>query len=109
MLAARGIGQTPWKIFWHHLIPGALPPVIVDTMLRIGDVILIEAALSFLGLGVQPPTPSWGNMIADGSDSLTSAWWVSTFPGIALGLTVVALNLLGDGLRERLDPRLRHG
>jgi peptide/nickel transport system permease protein len=79
--------------------------VVVDVSLRVGAVILIEAALSFLGQGVQPPTPSWGNIIADGSESLTSAWWVATFPGLAIALTVIAFNLVGDGLRDRLDPR----
>ena len=108
-LAARAIGQHPWTIFTRHLLPAALSPVLVDISLRVGAVILIEAALSFLGQGVQPPTPSWGNIIADGSDSLTSAWWVATFPGLAISVTVIAFNLLGDGLRDRLDPRRFEG
>jgi peptide/nickel transport system permease protein len=103
--AARAIGQHPVRVFWRHLLPGALAPVLVDTTLRVGDIILIEAALSFLGLGVQPPLPSWGNMIADGSDTLVSAWWVTLFPGLAIALTVIAFNLFGDGLRDLLHPR----
>jgi peptide/nickel transport system permease protein len=83
-----------------------MTPVAVDASLRIGDLILVEAALSFLGLGVQPPTPSWGSMIADGRDALGSAWWATVFPGVAIALAVVAFNLLGDGLRDRQDPRL---
>jgi len=79
--------------------------VLVDTSLMVGSVILIEAALSFLGLGVQPPAPSWGNLIADGADALVSAWWVTMFPGLAISITVIAFNLLGDGLRDALDPQ----
>ena len=81
--------------------------MIVSATLGIGLTILTEAALSFLGLGVQPPTPSWGNMIADGRDALITAWWIATFPGLAIVFTVIAFNLLGDGLRDALDPRLR--
>ena len=75
--------------------------------LGIGNVIVLEAGLSFLGLGLEPPTPSWGSMVADGRDLLLNAWWISTFPGLAIVLTVVAFNLVGDGLRDALDPRLR--
>jgi peptide/nickel transport system permease protein len=107
ILAARGIGQRPLAILWRHLLPGALPPILVQATLLVGDVILAESALSFLGLGVQPPTPSWGSMIADGQRILTSAWWISVFPGLAIALTVLAWNLLGDGLRDALDPRSR--
>ncbi len=105
ILAARAIGQHPWRIFTRHMLPSTLTPVLVDLSLRVGAVILVEAALSFLGFGVQPPTPSWGNLIADGVDALASAWWVSTFPGLAISLTVIAFNLTGDGLRDLLDPR----
>lgn len=105
VLAATSLGQRPWRILVYHLVPNALTPVLVDTTLRIGDVILAEATLSFIGMGIQPPTPSWGNMIADGRSELLSAWWVSTFPGVALALTVIAFNLMGDGLRDILDPR----
>ena len=107
VLAARALGQHPWRIFTRHMLPAALSPVLVDLSLRVGAVILIEAALSFLGFGVHPPTPSWGNIIADGMDALTSAWWVTTFPGLAISITVIAFNLLGDGVRDFLDPRLK--
>lgn len=105
--AANAVGQSRTKIFVRHLLPNALTPIIAYTALRIGDIILIEASLSFLGLGVPLPQPTWGNMIAQGVDSLTTAWWVATFPGIAIATTVIALQLLGDGLRARLDPRSR--
>jgi peptide/nickel transport system permease protein len=105
--AARVLGMSDGRIIWRHIIPNTLAPVIVYATLGIGNTILVEASLSFLGLGVQPPTPSWGNMINDGRDSLITAWWISTFPGLAIVLTVVAFNLLGDGLRDALDPRLR--
>jgi peptide/nickel transport system permease protein len=95
------------RIIGRHVLPNVLAPVIVYTTLGIGNTILVEAALSFLGLGVQPPTPSWGNMIADGRDALITAWWIATFPGLAIVFTVTAFNLLGDGLRDALDPRLK--
>lgn len=107
VVAATATGQHPWRVFARHMLPAALPPVLVDTMLRVGDLILIEAALSFLGLGVQPPVPSWGNIVADGAGAITSAWWVSTFPGIAICLAVIGFNLLGDSFQAVLDPRLR--
>ena len=103
--AARAAGQRPLGIFLHHLLPNAWGPVLADSALRVGDLILIEAALSFLGLGVQPPTPSWGSMVAEGRDALQSAWWVAAFPGLAIALAVVACNLVADGLRDRLDPK----
>jgi peptide/nickel transport system permease protein len=105
VVAARATGQHPWRIFLRHMLPSALSPVLVDTSLMVGSVILVEAALSFLGLGVQPPAPSWGNLIADGADALVSAWWVTMFPGLAISITVIAFNLLGDGLRDALDPQ----
>ena len=105
--AARVLGMTDWRIIVRHIVPNTLAPVIVYTTLGIGNTILVEASLSFLGLGVQAPTPSWGNMIADGRDALVTAWWIATFPGLAIVLTVTAFNLLGDGLRDALDPRLR--
>ena len=89
------------------MIPNALGPVIVASTLGIGQMIVLEAGLSFLGLGVQPPTPSWGTMVADGRNVLLGAWWLSTFPGLAIVLTVLSFNLVGDGLRDALDPRLR--
>jgi peptide/nickel transport system permease protein len=105
VLAARAIGLGPFTIFRRHLLPNALTPVLIQTMLLIGQIILIESSLSFLGLGVQPPTPTWGNMVAEGRESLAWAWWVATFPGAAISLTVIAFNLLGDGLRDVMDPR----
>ena len=103
--AARALGKREPAILVEEILPHALTPALVDAALRVGDVVLIEAALSFLGQGVQPPTPSWGNMVAGGSDVLLSAWWVALFPGLAISLCVLGFNLLGDGLRERLDPR----
>jgi ABC-type dipeptide/oligopeptide/nickel transport system permease subunit len=105
-LAARAMGQHPFAILWRHLLPNALTPVVIRTTLMTGQLILLEASLSFLGLGIQPPTPSWGNLIAEGHDVLIQAWWIATFPGAALALTVIAVNLLADGLRDVLDPRL---
>ena len=105
--AARALGMGDARIIFRHIIPNTMAPVIVSATLGIGQTILTEASLSFLGLGVQPPTPSWGNMVADGRDALIDAWWIATFPGIAIVVTVIAFNLLGDGLRDALDPRLR--
>lgn len=101
---AGGVGHA--RIVWRHLIPNALGVVIVAVTLRFALIILLEGYLSFLGLGVQPPTPSWGNMVFDGRDVLLSAWWVAAFPGAAIAAAVVACNLLGDGLRDALDVRL---
>ncbi len=105
--AARALGFGRARIILRHLIPNVLAPVIVTATLGIGNTIVLEAGLSFLGLGVQPPTPSWGNLVADGRDNLLGAWWVATFPGLIIVLTVLAFNLVGDGLRDSLDPRLR--
>ena len=105
--AAHSLGFGKARIIFKHLIPNVLAPVIVTATLGIGNTIVLEAGLSFLGLGVQPPIPSWGNMVADGRDNLLGAWWVATFPGLTIVLTVLAFNLVGDGLRDALDPRLR--
>lgn len=105
ILAARGIGQRPLVILWRHLLPNALTPVLIQATLMIGNLILIESSLSFLGMGIQPPIPSWGNLISEGRNDLLGAWWVATFPGAAIAITVIAFNLLADGLRDRLDPR----
>jgi len=105
--ASRALGYSDWRIILRHILPNTLAPIIVYATLTIGNVILLEAALSFLGLGVQPPTASWGSMVDDGRDAMITAWWISTYPGLAIVLTVVAFNLLGDGLRDALDPRLR--
>ena len=105
VVAARAMGQHPLAILWRHLLPNALTPVLIQGALLIGNLILLEASLSFLGLGIQPPTPSWGNLIAEGQDVLVQSWWIATFPGAALAVTVIAFNLLADGLRDVLDPR----
>jgi peptide/nickel transport system permease protein len=105
VLAARATGLGRWGILVHHLLPNAWGPLVVQATLLLVDVILVEAALSFLGMGVQPPTPTWGNMISDGRADLATAWWISTFPGIALAVTVISFNLLADGLRDVLAPR----
>ena len=102
--SARALGATRPRILWRHLIPNALTPVIVAAALGVGNAILLEAGLSYLGLGVQPPTASWGSMIASGRDTLVNAPWVAAAPGIALVLVVVACTLLGDALRDRLAP-----
>ena len=109
VVAARALGFGTGRILLRHVLPNALAPVIVAAALGIGDVIILESGLSFLGLGVQPPTPSWGSMISDGRAHLLGAWWLSAFPGAAVVLTVLAFNLVGDGLRDLLDPRLRGG
>ena len=103
--AARVLGFGRQRILVRHILPNVLTPVIVAATLGIGNTILAEAALSFLGLGVQPPTASWGNMVASGRDSMLDAWWITTFPGLAIVFTVMAFNLVGDGLRDALDPR----
>lgn len=105
--AARALGYSRSRIILRHVVPNALAPVIVAATLGIGDTIILEAGLSFIGLGVQPPDPSWGTMVADGRNHLLGAWWLATFPGLAIALTVLAFNLVGDGLREALDPRGR--
>ena len=105
--AARALGLSSPRIILRHIIPNVLGPVIVAATLGLGNIILIEAGLSFLGFSVPLPTPTWGNMINDGREYLIEAWWVATFPGLAIVLTVVAFNLIGDGLRDALDPRLR--
>jgi len=105
--AARALGFGHRRILFHHILPNAVGPIIVAATLAVADTILMEAGLSFLGLGVQPPTASWGNMISGGRDVLVTAWWVATFPGLAVVVTVIAFNLLGEGLREVFDPASR--
>ena len=104
IVAARALGQHPFAIFWRHLLPNAFAPMLIQATLLVSGVILAESSLSFLGLGIQPPTPSWGNMVAEGREALSYAWWVAAFPGLAIVLTVIAFNLLGEGLRDTLDP-----
>ncbi|HEV8265871.1 MAG TPA: ABC transporter permease [Gemmatimonadales bacterium] len=103
--AARALGAGPARIIFRHVLPNAAAPIIVSAALGIGNVLLLEASLSFLGIGVPPPAPSWGNMIADGAPNLATAPWTTLFPGLAIALVVMALNAVGDALREALDPR----
>jgi peptide/nickel transport system permease protein len=106
--AARSIGANDLRILLRHILPNVVSPVIIMGTLMMGDAILIEATLSFLGMGAQPPIPSWGSILASGRSYLRLAPWITTFPGIAIMLTVLGFNLLGDGLRDALDPRLRN-
>ena len=105
--AARAIGVGDVRIMWRHILPNLLAPVMVIWTLELARIILIESALSFLGVGVPPPTPTWGRMLAEGRNLLTTAPWIATFPGVAITLTVLGVNFFGDGLRDLLDPRLR--
>jgi peptide/nickel transport system permease protein len=107
VLAARVAGSGPVRILWNHILPNAAAPVLVSATLGVAGAILVESSLSFLGLGVQPPTPSWGNMLMEGKEVMEIAPWLSVFPGLAILLTVLGYNLLGEGLRDALDPRLR--
>ena len=103
--AARALGIPTWRIVLRHVLPNTVAPIVVSATLMIGDVILAESVLSFLGLGVPVPTPSWGAMVDEGRAVFPDVWWLATFPGLAITLTVVAFNLLGHGLRDALDPR----
>ncbi len=103
--SARAIGLPAHLIIWRHLIPNALSPVLVSAALMIGGMITAEAGLSFLGIGIRPPIPSWGNMISAGQDAVFSGWWIAFFPGLLLTITILCLNLLADGLRDALDTK----
>ena len=105
--AARAVGVRDWRIIWRHLLPNVMGPVIVLATLGIGGIIILESALSFLGLGIRPPDPSWGRTLADGRDSILRFPHISFFPGLMIVITVLAFNFLGDGLRDALDPRER--
>jgi peptide/nickel transport system permease protein len=105
--AARCVGAPSWRIIWRHLLPNTLAVIIVQATLFMSQAILIETSLSYLGLGAQPPTPSWGGMLYQGRDYMRQAPWGTLFPGLAIFITVMAFNLLGDGLRDALDPHLR--
>lgn len=105
---ARVAGCSSFRILRRHILPNILNPLVVLATLQVGWVIIVEASLSFLGAGIPPPTPSWGAMIADGRSHVTTAWWLSFFPGLALVLVVLSINLLGDWLRDYLDPRTRN-
>ena len=100
-------GANVWRIMYRHVMPGLINTVIVVTTLRLGSLILTEASLSFLGVGIPPPTPAWGVMVAEGRNYIYTEWWISFFPGLAIMLTVLAFNFLGDWFRDRFDPRLR--
>ena len=105
--ASRAIGATTGRILFRHILPNALPLLLVAGSLRVGGFILLEAALSFLGLGVQPPTPTWGSMISLNRSFINSAPWMVIFPGLAISVTVISFNILGDFLRDKLDPRMQ--
>jgi peptide/nickel transport system permease protein len=105
--AARGLGGSASRVLMRHIFPNTLPPLIVQTTLAIAFAILEAAALGFLGLGAQPPTPEWGTMLAGALQFIQRAWWVVTLPGLAILTTVLAFNLMGDGLRDALDPKLK--
>lgn len=105
--AARAIGAHPARILGRHVLPGVISPMVIQVSLDMGGIILTAAGLSFIGFGAQPPTPEWGLMISEGRNYFPEYWWVSTFPGLAISLVVLGFNLLGDGIRDVLDPRMR--
>jgi peptide/nickel transport system permease protein len=107
VLAARCIGASDLRIIFCHILPNALAPVLVSFVLGVAGAILTESALSFLGIGVQPPTPSWGNILTSGKENIEIAWWLSVFPGLAILFSVLSYNLLGEGIRDAIDPRLK--
>lgn len=105
VLSAQTLGAKNWRLIFRHLLPNSLTPIIVSFVLGVASAVLVESGLSFLGLGVQPPQASWGNILTDGKEYIEFAWWLSLFPGLAILLTVLGYNLLGEGLRDALDPR----
>ena len=105
--AARALGAGPLRVAFKEVLPNALAPLIVDATAQLGALILLESTLSFLGIGLQPPAPSWGSMLSSGRPYMTVAWWVAAVPGVAILIAVLGANLLGDGLRDALDPRLK--
>ncbi len=107
VMAAESLGVSGPRLIWRYLLPNAMGPILVSAVLGIAGAVLIESGLSFLGLGVQPPDASWGNILTDGKDNIQIAWWLSLYPGMAILLTVLGYNLLGEGLRDMFDPRLR--
>ena len=104
---SQAIGASGFRIVWRHILPNAMAPVLVAMTLGIPAAILTESGLSFLGLGVQPPFATWGNILNEGKDTIEIAWWLSLYPGVAILITVLSYNLLGEGIRYALDPRLR--
>ncbi len=107
VMAARALGASTQRLMFRHLLPNAIPPIIVQATLDIGNAILIASSLSFLGFGAQPPVPEWGAITSEARTFLRDYWWYPTFPGLAIMVTVIGFNLMGDGLRDLLDPRLR--
>src|SRR4029077_18335318 len=105
--AARAAGGSAFRVMTRHVLPQCMAPYLVLATTHLGVAIIIEAALGFLGVGIPPPTPTWGNMLAGSLTSLVPHWWLVLFPGLAITITVLAFNLLGDGIRDTLDPRLR--
>jgi len=105
VLGAKATGASDFRIIFIHILPNALAPVFISAILGVAAAVLLESALSFLGLGIQPPTPSWGNILTDGKANIEIAWWLSLFPGLAILITVLGYNLLGEGLRDALDPK----
>ena len=107
VLQAQVIGASPWRIMFRHIFPNIMNVLIIGVTLNVGSMILAESAMSYLGIGIPPPMPSWGSMVSDGRNDLDTAWWISTFPGVLIGLVVLSGNFLGDWLRDKMDPRLR--
>jgi len=107
VLAEKTMGASSLRIIFIHVLPNAMAPVLVSATLGVASAVLVESALSFLGIGVQPPTPSWGNILTQGQNVLGIAWWLSFFPGMAILITVLGYNLLGEGIRDAIDPRLK--
>jgi peptide/nickel transport system permease protein len=106
ILAAKALGASDFRIIFRHILINSLAPVLVTAVLMVATAVLLESALSFLGFGVQPPTPSWGNILTLGKDNIEIAWWLSVFPGLAIFITVLGYYLLGEGIRDTIDPRL---
>jgi peptide/nickel transport system permease protein len=106
-VAEKALGAKDFRIIFRHILPNAMAPILVSATLGVAGAILTESALSFLGIGVQPPTPSWGNILTAGKDNIEIAWWLSLYPGLAILMTVLGYNLLGEGIRDAIDPRLK--
>jgi peptide/nickel transport system permease protein len=106
-VAEKALGAKNFRIIFRHILPNAMAPILVSATLGVAGAILTESALSFLGIGVQPPTPSWGNILTAGKDNIEIAWWLSLYPGLAILITVLGYNLLGEGIRDAIDPRLK--
>ena len=105
MVSARALGASPARVLLRHVLPNVAGPGLVAATLSIGGIVLLEAGLSYLGIGVRPPAPSWGSIIQDGAERVSDLWWLTLFPGLAILITVFACNALGDALRDALDPR----